>query len=141
MEQYEVPGQVQAVLQLPEADLYEHDREHRQRRREKPRRARAPGREVAEQEQERAAEESDDAGVCVEHWFEAGEPVDLRRASAGVRACGRGERAADDEPQARYSDAGAEEPKLPWNEGLGPLGQKLGGEEDEHDRTRKQHHR
>ena len=89
MEQHEVPGQVKAILKLAEADLHEQNSEDGDRRPEQPGRVRAARGEVAEQEQERAAEDRDDAGVRVQHRLEARKAVHLRRPAARVRA-GRG---------------------------------------------------
>ena len=69
VQQHEIPGQMQPVLQLAQADLHEQNREHGQRGDEQPRRPRSPGRQIAEQEQERAAEDRHDPRMSVENRF------------------------------------------------------------------------
>src|SRR4051812_6124574 len=101
MEEHEVPRQVEAILELTEAGLDEQYGEHSQRGCEEERCARSPSGQIAEQKEERTAENGNDRGVGIEDRLEAGQPVNLCRSSAGMWAGRSRKRAADQQSEPR----------------------------------------
>ena len=93
---------MRAPLQLTEPHLSQQHREHRRAEEKQPVRPLSACGEVAEAEEEGDQEDADDRAVRVHERVETPEPVDvLRLAAARVRSRRGGERAADDQQEAR----------------------------------------
>ena len=126
---------MEPVLQLTKPDLDQQDAEHDESGGEQAGRRRAPGGEVAEQEEEGATEDGDDACVGVQDRLEPCEAMDFCRPSARVWTCRRRERSADDQGEAGNRDAEPEQPQFARKDRLGPAARELVGERNENHGT------